>query len=418
MRHAFAFLALLCLSTAALAATVPPGFSETILTSGLTDPTAMAMAPDGRIFVCEQGGALRVIKNNALLATPFVTLTVNSSGERGLLGVAFDPDFLVNHFIYLYYTATTPTIHNRVSRFTAAGDVVAAGSELALLDLNTLSATNHNGGAVHFGGDGKLYIAVGENAVSSNSQTLANPLGKLLRINRDGSIPTDNPFFGSTTGTSRAIWALGLRNPFTFAIHPNSGRIFIDDVGQSTWEEINDGLAGSNYGWPNTEGPTSNPLYVSPLHWYANNNAVECAIAGGTFYAPEVRQFPAMYVESYFFQDLCGGWIRRLDPSFNSNGFATGINSPVDILVGQDGSLYYLAHSGTVARIRWTQHLEGDVNNDGVTNSADAFYLISYFYASGPAPVQGGDVDGSGTLTVDDLTYLVAYLWGRGPTPV
>ena len=186
------------------AATLPAGFSETVITSSLSNPTAMAMAPDGRIFVCQQGGALRVIKNNALLTTPFVTLTVNADGERGLLGVAFDPDFLTNHYVYVYYTATTPAIHNRVSRFTANGDVAAAGSEAVLLDLPNLNATNHNGGAIHFGADGRLYIAVGENAVSANSQTLTNPLGKLLRINSDGTIPTDNPFYGSTTGTSRA----------------------------------------------------------------------------------------------------------------------------------------------------------------------------------------------------------------------
>ena len=110
-----------------------------------------------------------------------------------------------------------------------------------MLNLPTLSATNHNGGAMHFGLDGKLYIAVGENAVGSNSQTLANPLGKILRINSNGSIPTDNPFFNQTTGDSRAIWALGLRNPFTFTFHPTTGRMFINDVGQNTWEEINEG---------------------------------------------------------------------------------------------------------------------------------------------------------------------------------
>ena len=191
----------------------------------------MAFAPDGRLFVAQQGGALRVIKNGSLLATPFLTVTVNSSGERGLLGVAFDPDFPINQYVYVYYTATTPAIHNRVSRFTANGDVVVPGSEVVILDLPNLSATNHNGGAIHFGPDGKLYVAVGENAVPSNSQTLANPLGKLLRINRDGSIPTDNPFYGSTSGINRSIWALGLRNPFTFAFQSSTGRLFINDVG-------------------------------------------------------------------------------------------------------------------------------------------------------------------------------------------
>jgi glucose/arabinose dehydrogenase len=400
------------------AATLPAGFTETSI-GGLSAPTAMAMAPDGRIFVCQQGGALRVIKNNVLLATPFITLTVNSSGERGLLGVTFDPGFLTNQYVYLYYTATTPAIHNRISRFTAAGDVAVPGSEVVLLDLNNLSATNHNGGAIHFGRDGKLYAAVGENAVTANSQTLNNLLGKMLRINKDGSIPTDNPFYGTATGANRAIWALGLRNPFTFGVHPNSGRIFINDVGQSAFEEINDGVAGGNYGWPESEGPTANPNHISPIHHYANQNAPECAIAGGTFYAPEVRQFPSAYVESYFFSDLCGGWIRRLDEAAVSNGFATGISNPVDQLVGHDGSLYYLARgTGAVVRIRWNQHLEGDVNGDGVTSNADAFYLIHYFHGSGPAPVQGGDVDGNGQLTTADLTYLVTYLLGRGPTPL
>jgi glucose/arabinose dehydrogenase len=418
MQRTIVALALaLSLASSMEAATVSAGFSETSI-SGLVNPTAMAMAPDGRIFVCQQGGALRVIKNNALLATPFVSLTVNADGERGLLGVAFDPDFLTNHYIYLYYTATAPAIHNRISRFTANGDVVSAGSEFVLLDLNNLSATNHNGGAIHFGRDGKLYAAVGENAVSSNSQTLTNLLGKVLRINKDGSIPTDNPFFGTATGANRSIWALGLRNPFTFGVHPNSGRIFINDVGQSAFEEINDGVAGGNYGWPIHEGADPDPNYIPPIHSYAND-ASTCAIAGGTFYAPEVRQFPAQYVESYFFSDLCGGWIRQLDPSFASTGFATGISSPVDQLVGHDGSLYYLARGiGAVVRIRWNQHLEGDVNNDGVTSNADAFYLANYFHGGGPAPVQGGDVDGNGQLTTADLTYLVAYLLGRGPTPI
>src|SRR6185369_1049175 len=160
------------------AATLPSGFTETQI-SGLSSPTAMEFAPDGRLFVCLQTGQLRVIKNGALLPTPFVSLSVDSSGERGLLGIAFDPNFAANNFVYVYYTVSTTPRHNRVSRFTANGDVAVGGSELVLLDLNNLStATNHNGGAIHFGPDGKLYIAVGENANGSNSQTLTNLLGK------------------------------------------------------------------------------------------------------------------------------------------------------------------------------------------------------------------------------------------------
>ena len=215
----------------------------------------MQFAPDGRLFICQQTGQLRVFKNGVLLTAPFVSLSVDSGGERGLLGVAFDPDFATNQFVYVYYTVPGSPAHNRVSRFTANGDVAAAGSELVILELNNLSgATNHNGGALHFGPDGRLYIAVGENANGNHAQSMANLLGKMLRINRDGTIPADNPFFGTATGQNRAIWALGLRNPFTFAFQPGTGRMFINDVGQNAWEEINDGIAGSNYGWPTTEG--------------------------------------------------------------------------------------------------------------------------------------------------------------------
>lgn len=262
-------------------ATLPAGFTEAVIANGISNPMAMEIAPDGRVFVAEQGGRLRVIENGNLLSTPFLSLNVNSSGERGLLGVAFDPNFATNHFVFVYYTTASSPIHNRVSRFTANGNVVVPGSEQILLDLNNLSsATNHNGGAIHFGLGGKLYIGVGENANSANSQTLGNLLGKLLRINSDGTIPNDNPFFNTASGVNRAIWALGLRNPFTFAVQPSTDRIFIDDVGQNTWEEINDGIAGSNYGWPNSEGfkqpgdpSTTIGTYRDPLIDYDHNIA-------------------------------------------------------------------------------------------------------------------------------------------------
>ncbi len=340
------------------AATLPAGFTETQI-SGLSSPTAMEIAPDGRIFVCLQGGNLRVIKNGALLPSPFLTVSVDASGERGLLGIAFDPNFASNSFLYVYYTVSTNPKHNRVSRFTANGDVVVPGSELPILELDNLSsATNHNGGAIHFGSDGKLYVAVGENANSSNSQTLSNRLGKVLRINSDGSIPSDNPFFNMATGNNRSIWALGLRNPFTFAFQPGTTRMFINDVGQNTWEEINDGIAGSNYGWPATEGPTNNPAFRSPLFSYGHGTSptTGCAIAGGAFYNPITVNFPFSFVGKYFFADLCSGWIRVFNPAAGTaTGFATGISQPVDLKVAADGSLYYLSiGSGSVFRVRFT----------------------------------------------------------------
>lgn len=353
-----ALLCWLCVCTAAQAQapTLPAGFSSTLVASGVSSPTAMQFAPDGRLFVCEQGGRLRVIKNGALLATPFVTLPVSASGERGLLGVAFDPNFASNRYIYVYYTATSPTVHNRVSRFTANGDVAVAGSERVILDLENLRATNHNGGALAFGSDGKLYVAVGENAVPANAQSMSNRLGKILRLNSDGTIPTDNPFYSTASGANRAIWALGLRNPFTFAFNLAGAGLFINDVGQGAWEEINAGVAGANFGWPDTEGATSDPRFDGPLYAYGHTAGV-CAISGGAFYAPDTGQFPGGFVGDYFFADYCAGWIRKIEA--NGTGvttFATGIKSPVDLKVSDAGSLYYLARgssssAGVVYRI-------------------------------------------------------------------
>ena len=349
-------------------ATLPAGFTETAITgNGLSNTTAMALHPDGRIFVCQQTGELRVIKNGAVLTTPFVTLTVNSSGERGLLGVAFDPNYATNRFVYVYYTATTPTIHNRVSRFTANSgneDVAVGGSEVVLLDLENLSATNHNGGAIHFGPDGKLYIATGENAVTSNSQSLANRLGKILRINSDGTIPADNPtsfpnIAGSPTGLNRAIWAVGLRNPFTFNFQPGTGRMHINDVGQGTWEEINVGAAGANFGWPNCEGACNTAGMTNPIYQFSSAVGAPCAITGGAFYNPTTQMFPAQFIGKYFFADFCAGWIKTIDPlSPPATGTApdafTGISLPVDIQVANDGSLYYLARgSSAVFRVQY-----------------------------------------------------------------
>lgn len=358
------------------AATVPSGFTDTVVAGGLSNPTAMALAPDGRIFVCQQGGALRVIKNGALLATPFLTVTVDSAGERGLLGVAFDPNFVSNQLVYIYYTATTPTIHNRISRFTANGDVALAGSETIVMDLPNLSgATNHNGGALHFGPDGNLFVAVGDNANGANAQSLSTRLGKILRITSTGGIPTNNPFFNTATGDNRAIWALGVRNPFTFTFQAGVGRMFINDVGENTWEEINDGIAGSNYGWPTCEGFCNppNPNFRDPIFAYAND-ANTCAITGGAFYNPQVTQFPANFVGNYFFADFCGGWIRRLDPA-NGNAvsdFATGISQPVDLQVSVDGFLYYLARgAGAVGRIGFTTSGDNIAPTVSITSPAN-----------------------------------------------
>ena len=396
-------------ATVVALATLPPSFGDVVVTSGLNNPTLMAIAPDGRIFVSEQAGTVRVIKNGVLLPTPFVTLNVNSSGERGALGIEFDPAFSVNQQVYVYYTATAGP-HNRVSRFTASGDV-AQGGETVLLDLPTLSgATNHNGGAIHFGLDGKLYVAVGDNANGANSQSFTTTLGKVLRINADGTIPSDNPFFGSTTGINKSIWVLGLRNPYTFAIQASTGRTFINDVGQSAWEEVNEGAAGANYGWPATEGATSDPNFVSPFYTY--DHSAGCAITGGDFYNPTNVGFPTNYVGDYFFADYCGGWIRSVDLSTRAvTTFASGISNPTDVRVGNDGALYYIERgSGSIRKITYNASTAPTITqqpaNRSVIVGASAAFTVA---ATGTAPLnyqwQRDQVDIAGATAA---TYTLA----------
>lgn len=332
--------------------TLPAGFQQVLVANGISNPTVMAFAPDGRLFVAQQTGQLRVIKNGVLLAQPFISLNVNPVGERGLLGIAFDPAFSTNNFIYLYYTLPSGA-NNRVSRFTANGDVAVSGSEVVVLDLDPLSsATNHNGGTLAFGPDGKLYIGVGDNANPANAQTLSNYHGKILRINSDGSVPPGNPYTG--TGARQRIWCYGLRNPYTIAFQPGSGRFFINDVGQNAWEEINSAqVGGGNYGWPNAEGNSSNTAFRNPVYAYAHGSVIGqgCAITGGTFFNPPSTNYPAAYTGRYFYIDFCGNWIDMLTFSGNTatrSNFASSIaGNPVSITTGPDGNLYFLSRANS-----------------------------------------------------------------------
>jgi glucose/arabinose dehydrogenase len=220
----------------------------------------------------------------------------------------------------------------------------------------------HQGGAVHFGRDGKLYIAIGEQTAREPAQRLDTFQGKLLRINADGTIPEDNPFFEKAKGKYRAIWALGLRNPFTFAVQPNTGRIFINDVGDTHWEEVDEGFAGANYGWPESEGATRDPRFRGPIHTYP-----VASVAGGAFCPTGARAgFPPQYQGKYFFMDFVQGWIKVLDPERPAKvePFAAGLTRPCDLAFAPDGSLYVLLrdawviddkfrpHTGSLLRIR------------------------------------------------------------------
>jgi glucose/arabinose dehydrogenase len=366
--------------------TLPPGFAESSLGT-VTNGTQMDFSPDGKLYVLEQAGTMKVFQGsgtswsqvapsgNFFTGSP---LSVNSPAgtERGLLGIAFDPNYLTNHYLYCYYTSPTPAIHNRISRFTAnaAGTQVVAGSETVLMDLDNLGATNHNGGGIHFGPDGKLYVGVGENAVPANAQSLSNRLGKILRLNPDPAnpIPTDNPtsfpnIAGTTTGNNKAIWSVGMRNPFTFAFQPGTGRMYINDVGQNTWEEIDTGAGGLNYGWSIVEGPS--PAGVAgmtyPFLWYNHTDTtlasptpgyIGNAIVGGTFYNAANYTFPSNYANEYFFGDEVNSWIRVYNYTTNSvSDFATNTGNASDLKTGPDGCLYYVSRANSaVYRVSYT----------------------------------------------------------------
>src|SRR5829696_7993712 len=348
--------ALLALSIGAAqgAVTLPSGFTQSQVVSGLTDPTDMEFAPDGRLFVAKQAGRVRIVKPDGTLAK-FVNIStkVDSTSERGLQALTFDPSFSTNHYVYLQYTkkatSTTPA-HNRIVRVTANGNKVVSGSEKLIFPLNNQNDAHHMGGAIDFGADGKLYIATGNNETPTNAQQLTNLFGKMLRINKDGTISTDNPFYTTASGNNRVIWARGLRNPFKFAVQPATGTIFINDVGESTWEEINQLKKGANYGWPVHEGREGDPDYRGPVYAYKHGDTptTGCSITGGTFYNPKTVRFPPMYKGNYFFADFCGGWIRSLDPATGkASGFAIGLERPVDLEVNKNGELYYLARGRT-----------------------------------------------------------------------
>jgi glucose/arabinose dehydrogenase len=412
-----------------LAAILPAGFTETKLVGGI-NPTTLEITPDGRVFLCEKTGRITVYKNGAWLPTPLLTVDADYAEERGLLGLVLDPDFIQNQFIYIYYGVKNPA-HNRVSRFKVNGDIVT-DPEKILIDLpNSIALRSggwHNGGSLQFGKDGKLYIATGNNTIRENSKSLDVVLGKILRLNSDGSIPTDNPFYATTTGNSRAIWALGLRNPYTTAIHPITGKFFINDVGDGLAEEINEGKAGYNYGYPDAEGhSTSLPAgmkgtYGDPLTYYGHGDG--CAITGATFYHPAANTFGTSYTDLFFYADYCGGWIKTMDPA-NGNtvkSFATGINRPINLKVGPDGRMYYVTRGNKAGGVGSGSAEDNTSTTDGslfvIKGSSIPTVSLASQTGKGGVMLGAGSYgiympEGSRKLKVYDLTGKIVWEYAR-----
>lgn len=361
------------------ASQLPNGFIEQLIAQNL-DPTDMVIAPDGRIFITIKSGKIVIIESGVLVSSVLLNLPVDNFNERGLGHMVLDPNFNANNYYYIYYTVPGMNF-NRVSRFTANGNSTLPGTEEVLMELDVLSSTIHNAGDMVFGNDGKLYITTGDGGNPASAQSMSSVLGKVLRINSDGSIPSDNPFFNTATGKNKAIWAIGFRNPFSLDVQVTTGRILLSDVGQETWEEINDVEAGKNYGWPGIEGPRTNqPLpqnYKDPLFAYQHGTGPDrgCAIVGAAFYHPTSVQFPNEYVGKFYFADYCNGYIKYIDLSSGVvKTFATGISRPLAIMTAPDGSLYYLARAG----------LGGGSQGDNTSTSNGTLWKVNYAGSGAP----------------------------------
>ena len=356
---------------------LPPGFAQYEIASGL-NPTDMAIAPDGRVFITEKNGLIRLVVNEELLPDPFAVLTVNDFNERGLGHIALDPQFAFNGYVYVYYTVADGS-HNRLSRLTAQGNLMLPGSEVIVYECDSRYGSVHNGGDFEFGKDGKIYLATGENASGvEGPQSLTSDLGKVLRINPDGTIPADNPFYSTASGKYRSIYALGLRNPFSLTIDPESGKIYVGDVGGTTWEEINEIKAGKNYGFPILEGKADGqPVpanYEDPIYTYDRNTG--CAITGITFYNPTSTNFPTSCKKRLFFADYCKGYIGQFNPS---NGiweriFADQIARPMCLQSSPTGGFYYLARAG----------IGGGSEEDNTASDNGSLWRIIYTGSNAP----------------------------------
>lgn len=433
-----------------LVETVAPTFMHVSIASDIEAPTAMAFTPDGRILVCEQSGNLRLIKNETLLSTPALTLNVNQDAqgtysERGLLGIAVDPAFDSNNYIYLFYTTSEGGAHNRVSRFTLNGDIILSGSEEILIELSPLSsAINHNGGGLNFGLDGKLYIATGDNYNGANAQNLEVTHGKLLRINSDGTVPADNPY-SAEAGIKKFIWSYGLRNPFTFDVQPVTGKIFVNDVGSESgispsvpFEEINDAsLPGENFGWPNVEGYTDNAAYTNPVYaykWSRNaSDTMGCGITGGCFFNPTATNYPSKYQGKYFYMDFCNPWINVMDPSTGKwvETFARNVaGTPMGIKTGPDGNLYYISRgTGGIYKVIYSGNLIPDILSHPKNSStaisqpvtftvqANGATPLSYQWLKNGVIIEGANttsytIDSVGTPDAGEYTVIISNTHG------
>ena len=338
--------------------------------SGLDNPIFLtAPAGDARLFIVEQPGRIRIVENGKLIEKPFLDITgkVGYGGERGLLSVAFHPRYAANGFLYVNYTDKNGD--TRIERYTVSSDrnVADPASARVILGIDQPYA-NHNGGLNMFGPDGMLYIGMGDGGSQGdphgNGQNPNQLLGKLLRIDVDHgdpySVPPANPY--ARGGGRGEIWALGLRNPWRFSFDRATGLLYIADVGQDKYEEMNiapASRAGVNYGWSTMDGPScfKSPLcnksgLQQPVFTYGHDHGT-CSIIGGFVYRG--RKIPEV-VGQYFYSDYCNSWVRSFTYADGKLGESHqwldgGLGSIVSFGEDAAGELYLCSSNGRVYRI-------------------------------------------------------------------
>jgi glucose/arabinose dehydrogenase/PKD repeat protein len=401
-------------------------FQNEVLATGFNLPTNIEFLPDGRMLVVELAGTIKVLPPPYTTPdpTPFLQITnIGSAGvQQGIYDVALDPDFTTNHFYYVFYTLGSPN-RDRLARFTANSTITGTvpGSETVLYQDPIDANAEHHGGAIMFGNDGKLYFTTGEHFLAANAQDMTSPRGKIHRINKDGTIPTDNPFYDGAGPNVDSIWALGLRNPYRAFYDAPTGRMYIGDVGGNDYstavEEIDVGSPGANFGWGDYQGPCPAPC-KSPLYSYPHNGR-DSAVTGGFVYYG--TQFPASYQGDYFFADYTQNWIRRLHLDANGNLVSVNNFEPADgsldgpygdivyLTEGPDGALYYvdLGYSdigGTygVSKIRRIRY---------VSSNQPPIAVASGSPTSGAAPLV---VNFSSAGSLDPEGHALTYSWDFG----
>jgi glucose/arabinose dehydrogenase len=334
---------------------LPPGAVIDTIIPDAGNAVAMAWDPDGRLFFTQKStstpntGAVRLFANNVLQASPVITFNVDTCSERGLLGIALDPDFSTNHYIYVYYTAYSNcgATENRVARFVETNGV---GSSPTTIFTSLQTAPNHNGGNIHFGPDGKLYISIGDNANAANAQDVTAKNGKMHRINSDGTFPVDNPVFTQTNALP-SLFAMGLRNSFDFTFDPLSPNIYASENGPGCDDEANRIVAGYNYGWRAgypCDDANPDPTYntIPPL-WYIGNG---CCVAptgievyrGNAVPTWHNDLFMCAYNYSYLYHFYLSGDRNQIVNAQTVNG----VSCNMDISTGPDGAFYYFQGGG------------------------------------------------------------------------